>query len=681
MIDYETIISSMEPPKSSMTFGGILLEEAIPGYRTSSITGRDSLSFTISERTSTRYDGAIYKNRQTGPRELIVTYAIVTNTRESHRAAFNRLHGILFDETAQEVPIIFNDEPDFYWIGTVSELSQEQIVDDRSSSGQIKIHCSDPRKYSVEEFEVDADENGEFIIDYDGTYKTYPKLYTTFFKEDNDGETSTYSHADCGYVVWLNDKEKIIQLGDPDETDTNSKTKSNTLVNQVFKSWDSQVQNYWAQNQGMNSGGPIATTPHRIIGTIGLMQYGGGVAIGATGFGAVGENPQYWHGPSISRTFESSENWRARWKLDMAACYAGLKQISNIVQKYGYSSNKNTQPSTWSTEIPQISSTNKYLWNYAEITYAGVTSEITKDTTKHVIFEYNGRTIKSLKDLYCTTNLKTAPIDSYFSEQFSQPDKENKYIWNYKVIELNPKDNNDHDTTKNTTKVILDQFTTTDASGDQKQIGAVQCIISQGNEFICGVSIWKSSTGNKATLQMYLRNTSGYKCEIDISEFNKWFGWTKKVNGSTTQVPIRWCKINKKGNEFVFDVAGLKRTLRSDEAASFNANTMTFWFGVYGNAAPLYMMGVEEAQFIKDHYADNQDIPNKFGVNDELEVDCSTGDIKLNNLSTPSLGALGNDWEEFCLTPGLNQLTTAYSDWVPDAYKPTFKLKYRKVYL
>ncbi|MBQ8528994.1 MAG: phage tail family protein, partial [Clostridia bacterium] len=61
--------------------------------------------------------------------------------------------------------------------------------------------------------------------------------------------------------------------------------------------------------------------------------------------------------------------------------------------------------------------------------------------------------------------------------------------------------------------------------------------------------------------------------------------------------------------------------------------------------------------------------------------DCKTGQIFLNGIATPALGALGNDWEDFTLTPGINQIGFSYSEWVEADYAPTFKVKYREVFL
>ena len=64
-----------------------------------------------------------------------------------------------------------------------------------------------------------------------------------------------------------------------------------------------------------------------------------------------------------------------------------------------------------------------------------------------------------------------------------------------------------------------------------------------------------------------------------------------------------------------------------------------------------------------------------------MEADCKEGEIYLNGISSPELCALGNDWEGFYLTPGLNQIGFSYSDWIEAGYEPTIKVRYREVFL
>lgn len=75
------------------------------------------------------------------------------------------------------------------------------------------------------------------------------------------------------------------------------------------------------------------------------------------------------------------------------------------------------------------------------------------------------------------------------------------------------------------------------------------------------------------------------------------------------------------------------------------------------------------------------DIPNKFTSNDILRVYCKTAKVSLNGESVPEYGALGNDWEEFYLTPGINCIGLTWSSWLDPEFNPTFKVYYREVFL
>ena len=73
------------------------------------------------------------------------------------------------------------------------------------------------------------------------------------------------------------------------------------------------------------------------------------------------------------------------------------------------------------------------------------------------------------------------------------------------------------------------------------------------------------------------------------------------------------------------------------------------------------------------------EISNKFSKNDIVSIDCKSGDITQNGLPKPSLGAIGNDWEDFYLRPGHNKLKISSSEWATN--QPSYKIKYREVYL
>lgn len=104
-------------------------------------------------------------------------------------------------------------------------------------------------------------------------------------------------------------------------------------------------------------------------------------------------------------------------------------------------------------------------------------------------------------------------------------------------------------------------------------------------------------------------------------------------------------------------------------------------FEQYAALTPFAYNGLYWAKLVKNNCATWKDIPNKFSANDVIEADCKEGKIYLNGVESPAYGALGNDWEEFYLTNGLNQIGVSYSDWVTDEYAPKFKVRYREVFL
>lgn len=62
--------------------------------------------------------------------------------------------------------------------------------------------------------------------------------------------------------------------------------------------------------------------------------------------------------------------------------------IKGIVEHYAVSTSNSTVPTSWSSTVPTMTESNKYLWNYETITY---TNGTTVDTTKRVIGVYGNK--------------------------------------------------------------------------------------------------------------------------------------------------------------------------------------------------------------------------------------------------------------------------------------------------
>ena len=160
---------------------------------------------------------------------------------------------------------------------------------------------------------------------------------------------------------------------------------------------------------------------------------------------------------------------------------------------------------------------------------------------------------------------------------------------------------------------------------------------------------------------------------IDLSYLNQFFGADKES--------VQTSVITKSGNTVNFNVGGSRLYVKRDNISELKVTKIAFTFEQYSNLTPFSYNGLYYAKFVKNNCDTWNDIPNKFSANDVLEADCNTGQIYLNGIETPGLGAIANDWEEFYLVPGVNQIGVAYSDWITDEFAPEFKIRYREVYI
>lgn len=240
----------------------------------------------------------------------------------------------------------------------------------------------------------------------------------------------------------------------------------------------------------------------------------------------------------------------------------------------------------------------------------------------------------------------------------------------------------------------------------KKQAGTLQAFITDANgNYIMGCQIYKGSGSTKGKIRVYVRNHSYVKewTNIDMSYYNPYFGYKKKTDPSLAVT------FKKTGGKFDFNVGGLTFTYTDNTLANVIASKVSFYFGQWANKPALERLGVYWVNFDDNavqytvpttttttniEYLTNiLDVVNTFGTNDVLIAECQDGTVWLDGkkddtgneigkgTERPDLGALGNDWEQFTLVKGYNLISTAYSDWVADEYKPTFKLRYRERFL
>lgn len=670
-------------PSEAMKINGEYIESQINGYRTLHVMGREALSPELSYIETGARDGSALKSRRYPVRTISVTYQLIADSPAAFRDAFNKLGSILNVENAQ---LIFNDEPDKFFIGTPAAIGN---VDPGKNAvvGEIVIDCLDPFKYSVEEYEATTDLDGSSIlIDYNGTYKAYPTLEAEFFNENEageDGETETAltGDGDCGYVAFFNEKEKIIQLGDPDEVDAESYAKSQTLINCTYNkstSWGLVAQSMWDLNKGNlevtkgDSGslisqvgsfamGAAAWTTPKIPGTSGTLLETKCTA----------EKPNVWYTitaktanrqensvqvtVSISAALEKSSNFFGRGFGLVAAIYLGGKWYEKTLK---------TTSERWSgTKKHTISITATVTNIEAETDVLdGIKFKVTRDDSAD-----DGGNTGKMDETTCN-ELPISPYQApYVNSVFLVPgDYGTGSGWHGPSISRDIPADAAGDVGAKHFKLTYKQKIAHSWSNGEKQLGSFICNITDasGNNVIM-LKISKASAGKRAQLWIYI---GGQYATVKTFDLNSVFfssGGTTTITKDGRYITINFC-----GTVYTFTNATLG-----------DATKVSFAFNKYANSPALGYNGLYWVKFVKDQCDTYSNVPNKFSANDVVQADCNSGEVLLNGIPAPSLGALGNDWENFYLSPGLNQIGVAYSDWVVDGYAPKFKVKYRERFL
>lgn len=311
-------------PSEAMKINGVYLEDEIPGYRTLYVLGREMLSPELSAYETGIRDGSTLQSKRYPARTITVGYQLIAEDNTAFRDAYNALNRLLNVENAE---LIFNDETDKFFTGTPCGAGDVEPGRNAVTS-EFDIYCADPFKYSVTEYEVTPSTGGgsTFSIDYNGTYKSYPSMEVDFYEENEAGSSggsssSLTGNGDCGYVAFYNDNGKIIQLGDPDEEDTESYAKSQTLVSQSWKgvsSWTTALNSLWTKNAGRVSGSFTSQT-----GSSGFAlsdssgDYGNYLTAASYGSDSSG-----YHGPTVTRTLpadssgaKGAKDWTLSWSM------------------------------------------------------------------------------------------------------------------------------------------------------------------------------------------------------------------------------------------------------------------------------------------------------------------------------------------------------------------------------
>lgn len=115
--------------------------------------------------------------------------------------------------------------------------------------------------------------------------------------------------------------------------------------------------------------------------------------------------------------------------------------IQSITEHYAVSASNTTTPYKWSSTPPEMTSYNRYLWNYETFVY---TNGRTEDTEKRVIGVYgdtgesgtDGKGIKNIISYYLASSQSSGITTSSYGWTTSPQSmsEQNRYLWNYEVL-------------------------------------------------------------------------------------------------------------------------------------------------------------------------------------------------------------------------------------------------------
>lgn len=191
--------------------------------------------------------------------------------------------------------------------------------------------------------------------------------------------------------------------------------------------------------------------------------------------------------------------------------------IKSITEYYAVSSSNSTAPTSWSTSVPTMTTTNKYLWNYERITY---TNNTTSNSAKRVIGAYGntgatgvkgdkgdtgstgatgpkgdtgatGNGISSITNYYLASASSSGVTTSTsgWTTTIQSTSTSKRYLWNYEKIAYT------NGNTVNTTPVIIGTHGATGATGPKGDKGDTGATGPKGDKGDTGATGPKGDTG------------------------------------------------------------------------------------------------------------------------------------------------------------------------------------------
>lgn len=295
----ENQIAKLNLTESSMEVNGRFLEEAIPGLRITSVSGRGKMEHEIDELDIPSRPGTIYRYKKLQPRTITVTFNLTCELRDTYNQSVDKLFDLLRGDNLQ---ISFADLYDRYYTGTIKSIEVPEAAKMTTphcyaASGTISIYCSDPYAYAKEKKTATNNRGQTVVLQNDGNCSTVVNAKVTM-------------RSDNGYIgLTLNDR--FYQIGKPEEVDGQHYEMTEMLFDDHL-----YEDKGWLVNQGVTP--PV--TPTRLQnGKVRYIKEYENEGYVRTEDYATGDS---WHGASVTKIVPQDSNgkypvnWRSSYRFD-----------------------------------------------------------------------------------------------------------------------------------------------------------------------------------------------------------------------------------------------------------------------------------------------------------------------------------------------------------------------------
>ena len=238
--------------------------------------------------------------------------------------------------------------------------------------------------------------------------------------------------------------------------------------------------------------------------------------------------------------------------------------IKSITEHYAVSASNSTVPTSWSSTVPTMTESNKYLWNYETITY---TNGTTVDTTKRVIGVYGNKGATGATGSQGYSLVANVVRDAFTESQWTRYGTINREeTWSSTSGIRNGCRIGDMfaivGTATDTKNAHVAYYRSNTASGDLKGLCISHTIIPRGATGATGSKGDKGDTGAsgkgvKSTVEQYYKSTSAtamsggsWSTTYPGWENSKYI-WTRSVityTDNTTSTTTAVCVTGSKGD-------------------------------------------------------------------------------------------------------------------------------------